>query len=49
MDALCRVPAFAAAHRDGVASVEINLFLVRAKGAVALDALLALEKAAAQA
>jgi succinyl-CoA synthetase beta subunit len=42
--ALCRVSAFAAAYTE-VESVEINPFLVRPRGACALDALLVLRNA----
>ena len=41
VEALCALSHFAAAHRDEVESVEVNPFLVREKGACALDALVA--------
>jgi acyl-CoA synthetase (NDP forming) len=41
VEALCALSHFAAAHRDTVESVEVNPFLVRERGACALDALVA--------
>lgn len=40
-EALCRVSEFAACHREEIDGIEINPFLVRRAGAVALDALIA--------
>jgi len=42
VEALCALSHFAAAHAGEVASVEVKPFLVRKKGAFALDALVAL-------
>ncbi len=41
VDALCAISAFAVRHAERIESVEVNPFLVREKGAVALDALIA--------
>ena len=43
VEALCRLSAFAAAHADQIASVEVNPLLVRRSDAVALDALVVLD------
>lgn len=45
VEALCALSHFAAAHRDTVESVEVNPFLVRERGACALDALVAFRPA----
>jgi acyl-CoA synthetase (NDP forming) len=39
--ALCNVSELAVRHQDEIESAEINPFLVRAQGAIALDALIA--------
>jgi acyl-CoA synthetase (NDP forming) len=39
-DALVRISAFAASAKDGIASLDINPFIVRPVGAVAVDALI---------
>ena len=41
--ALCAISRFAVAHWEEVTGVEVNPFLVQAKGGQALDALIALE------
>jgi succinyl-CoA synthetase beta subunit len=41
VDALCKVSELAVRHHDEFESVEINPFLVRAQGTIALDALIA--------
>jgi acetate---CoA ligase (ADP-forming) len=38
--ALCKLSEFAVAFKEEIESIEINPFLVRAEGAVALDALI---------
>ncbi|MFC7555112.1 acetate--CoA ligase family protein [Pseudoroseomonas wenyumeiae] len=48
-EALCRISEFAVAHEDSIVSVEINPFLVREEGGVALDALIAPREEAARA
>ena len=40
VDAVCRVGALAAAHREDLQSIEINPFLIGPEGGVALDALI---------
>ena len=49
VDALCRLSDFAMAHEDSIASIEINPFLVREEGALALDALIVPREEAARA
>ncbi|WP_342129241.1 acetate--CoA ligase family protein [Hydrogenophaga sp. OTU3427] len=40
VDALCRLSEFAVAHQDELASIDINPLVVRAQGAVCLDAVI---------
>jgi acyl-CoA synthetase (NDP forming) len=46
-DALVRIAAFAANAKDGIVSLDINPFIVRPKGAVAVDALIVSSDASA--